>query len=879
MAESAVTAALSKLGELAVSEAKILLQVGDDLVLLQDRLEWLQAFVRDADRKRRAGTDGLTRVWVRQTRDVAFEAEDALDDFFHEEVVGPKGHGCCPSWKKLRRKYLTCLFAEVVVRYGLSGRIKTIKSRLEQISENQKEYQIQHTPSVVLASSTTAIAAWRDDLENAVGFDQDLKIVKQMMAHKDGVVYDIWGSRYCHNPDHLMFISVVGESGAGKNTLAKIINSEMKSETDILVWYNMKPGSREIDLIKELYFRAFYQRAYHQRFPDNHGEHDQSDPEPCYHYTVKLHHALDGARYLLILGGISSKTVFNSLRASLPDNGIGSRVILLLDSENEEVAWHANSMNRDGINRVHLLTRLDRARSGQLFFWKVLRKGHQESLQSLARRRSENYYYWWVFWNSRNPKDDEYTELVHDITGGYPMAIVLLAGLVRFKEKPVEWDAVLQQLKSGTQAGGNNDNNINQQAAGNLCSTRRRMEMIFWTSFEELPNDLRSCFLYLAFCPNSSRLLLADQIVRMWIAEGFINNPCHGKTLEEVGHDYLKELVLRCLVEVVEMKVGGGIQFVRVHNTLMGFLQWEVRESGFMEIINIVHDVRVPPTARRLSVQSDNSRRCATTFAKKKLPKLRSFICRIINKEDNDAQFSHDLDFLLASKFIRVISVQGPRRCKLPDNIGDMINLRYLRIDCFAVMKLPRSISGLHNLQTLDIRNTHVQEIDLDFWKIKTLRHVLASYLTLPKKMPAIAEEDGGGGGGSELQTLHGVKPDASNKWTAENCPLNKMTSLESLEMHRFLHEQHAGYAFDAALGNMRLLGHLILEGDVIPLSVLMEQSLGSLKTMALRGEVNWNDIGDLRHVRPNLVQLKLHDINVVPQRIKHQLGKILIQG
>jgi hypothetical protein len=30
--------------------------------------------------------DGLIGVWVRQTRDVAFEAADALDDFFYDEV-------------------------------------------------------------------------------------------------------------------------------------------------------------------------------------------------------------------------------------------------------------------------------------------------------------------------------------------------------------------------------------------------------------------------------------------------------------------------------------------------------------------------------------------------------------------------------------------------------------------------------------------------------------------------------------------------------------------------------------------------------------------------------------------------------------------------
>jgi hypothetical protein len=85
MAEAAISAALSKLGELAMSEAKILMEVGDNMTLLRDRLEWLQAFIRDADRRRRASTDDqLTRVWVRQTRTVSFQAEDALDEFIYQ---------------------------------------------------------------------------------------------------------------------------------------------------------------------------------------------------------------------------------------------------------------------------------------------------------------------------------------------------------------------------------------------------------------------------------------------------------------------------------------------------------------------------------------------------------------------------------------------------------------------------------------------------------------------------------------------------------------------------------------------------------------------------------------------------------------------------
>ena len=86
MAETAITTVLAKVAELVAWEAAVLLEVGDDVRLLRDKLEWLHTFIRDADRRRRLRDDEFVAVWVRQTRDVAFEAEDALDEIGRAHV-------------------------------------------------------------------------------------------------------------------------------------------------------------------------------------------------------------------------------------------------------------------------------------------------------------------------------------------------------------------------------------------------------------------------------------------------------------------------------------------------------------------------------------------------------------------------------------------------------------------------------------------------------------------------------------------------------------------------------------------------------------------------------------------------------------------------
>ncbi|KAF0908214.1 hypothetical protein E2562_023839 [Oryza meyeriana var. granulata] len=82
MAEAIVGLLVGRLQELALSEARALVGVNADIQKLRDKLMWLQAFLREADAKRRAVSDEVTKVWVLQTRDAVFDAEDALDHYY-----------------------------------------------------------------------------------------------------------------------------------------------------------------------------------------------------------------------------------------------------------------------------------------------------------------------------------------------------------------------------------------------------------------------------------------------------------------------------------------------------------------------------------------------------------------------------------------------------------------------------------------------------------------------------------------------------------------------------------------------------------------------------------------------------------------------------
>ncbi|VAH83893.1 unnamed protein product [Triticum turgidum subsp. durum] len=229
MAETAITTVLAKVAELVAWEAAVLLEVGDDVRLLRDKLEWLHTFIRDADRRRRLRDDEFVAVWVRQTRDVAFEAEDALDDFLHRAGRRRRRRGPAPplpgtgarcsgwrwSWRRWRPR---CAGLQVALRHDLSARVRQIRKRLDEISANRAAYHIEHAASPAwAASSATTLAAWDDLEEYTVGFGKYSDMLREQLLDVDTV------------PGRAL-VSIVGESSIGKTTLARKVYQSPEME-------------------------------------------------------------------------------------------------------------------------------------------------------------------------------------------------------------------------------------------------------------------------------------------------------------------------------------------------------------------------------------------------------------------------------------------------------------------------------------------------------------------------------------------------------------------------------------------------------------------------------------------------------------------------
>ena len=173
--------------------------------------------------------------------------------------------------------------------------------------------------------------------------------------------------------------------------------------------------------------------------------------------------------------------------------------------------------------------------------------GGSYKLKPLSSNNSWKLFFRRVFGNKNKDNneetkkcpDDELAE-VSDIIlkkcAGVPLAIITMASLVACKARnKLESYEVYNSIGTGM------ENNMDVE----------NMRKILSFSYYELPCHLRSCLLYLSMFPEDFKIN-KDRLIRLWIAEGFIQCEEHGKSLFELGEFYFNELINRSMIQLIQ---------------------------------------------------------------------------------------------------------------------------------------------------------------------------------------------------------------------------------------------------------------------------------------------------------------------------------------
>uniref|UniRef100_A0A0A8YJG0 NB-ARC domain-containing protein n=1 Tax=Arundo donax TaxID=35708 RepID=A0A0A8YJG0_ARUDO len=279
-------------------------------------------------------------------------------------------------------------------------------------------------------------------------------------------------------------------------------------------------------------------------------------------------------------------------------------------------------------------------------------------------------------------------------------------------------------------------------------------------SLNDLPAHLKNCFLYCGLFPEDYRIR-RKWIIRLWIAEGFVEDRGAETTSEEVAEDYIKELTQRSLIQVVERNEFGRPKRFRLHDLVREITLNVSRKERFALICNNPDVTNLGDAARRVSVHSGGQ----VFEPGPTSQQLRSFL---LFDKHVPVPWIHTASS--GFRLLRVLCLRYSILEVVPNAVSCLFNLYYLDMSCTKVKKIPRSVAKLKNLQTLHLRFARVANLPRAVTTLTSLRHLSVSNDLFGTSIP------GNICGLKSLQTLREVK---ASKDLVKN--LGHLTQLRSL--------------------------------------------------------------------------------------------------
>ncbi|KAL2956377.1 hypothetical protein AAZX31_18G080300 [Glycine max] len=781
MAETAVSLAGQHALPKILEAVKMLRDIPKEVRDITDELESFQDFINDADKVTEAEEDDGRRHRIKERVMQLREAAFRMEDVIDEYNIS------CEDKQPDDPRCATLLCEAVDF-------IKT------QILRLQSAYKIQDVKSLVRAERDGFQSHFplEQRQTNSRG-NQDItwqKLRRDPLFIEEDEVVGLDGPRgilknwLTKGREKRTVISVVGIAGVGKTTLAKQVFDQVRNNFDCHALITVSQSFSAEGLLRHMLNELCKEKK----------EDPPKDVSTIESLTEEVRNRLRNKRYVVLFDDVWNGKFWDHIESAVIDNKNGSRI--LITTRDEKVAEYCRKSS----------------------FVEVLKLEEplteKESLKLFCKKAFQ--------YSSDGDCPEELKDISLEIVRkckGLPLAIVAIGGLLSQKDESApEWEQFSGDLS------------LDLERNSELNSITK----ILGLSYDDLPINLRSCLLYFGMYPEDYEVK-SDRLIRQWIAEGFVKHET-GKTLEEVGQQYLSGLVRRSLEQVSSFRSDGKVKRCQVHDLIHDMILRKVKDTMFCQYIDGPDQSVSSKIVRRLTIATDDFSGSIGSS-----PTRSIFI-----STGEDEEVSEHLVNKIPTNYmlLKVLDFEGSGLRYVPENLGNLCHLKYLSFRYTGIESPPKSIGKLQNLETLDIRDTGVSEMPEEIGKLKKLRHLLAYDMI----MGSILWKNIGGM--TSLQEIPPVKIDDDGVVIRE---VGKLKQLRELTVGNFT-EKHKE-TLCSLINEMRLLVKLKIgtfytadESEVIDLYITSPMS--TLRKLVLFGKLtrlpNW--ISQF----PNLVQLYL---------------------
>ncbi|KAG2562905.1 hypothetical protein PVAP13_8KG301500 [Panicum virgatum] len=564
-----------------------------------------------------------------------------------------------PSWWRFPRTLLE--------RRRVAKRMKELRAKVEDVSQRNVRYRLIKGSG----SNATAMAGQANLIAAAIfGVEEARRAAKHENQRVDLV------QLISKDDKDLRVIAVWGTSGdIGQTTIIR----EAYANPDVQSKF---PGRAWVRVMHPFSPKDFVQSLVNQFQAAEGVENLLETEKTATELTQEFNRFVNEKRCLIVLNDISTIEEWDRIKKCFRNKRNGSRIVV--STSQVEVASLC---------------------AGQ--------ESQASELKQLSEDQTLYAFYNKVFGDTRDLVDQENPELIKERKqilkkcDGLPLAIVVIGGFLANRPKTgAEWRKL----------------NENISAELEMNPELGMIRTVLGKSYDGLPYELKSCFLYLSIFPED-HTISQRRLVRRWAVEGY-SSERRGKSSNAIAETYFIELKNRSMILPSQQSVYSrkSIDSCKVHDLIRDIAISKSMEENLVFRLEEGCALSNHGTIRHLSISSNWKGDQSEFESIVDLSRIRSL-----------SVFGRCKPFYISDKmmFLRVLDLEGTIGLEYHhlDNIWKLLHLKYLSLrDCDDIDLLPDSLGNLRQLQVLDVRGTRVNALPKTIIHLRKLQFIHAGW-------------------------------------------------------------------------------------------------------------------------------------------------------
>ncbi|XP_071906667.1 putative disease resistance protein RGA3, partial [Coffea arabica] len=637
MAELFVPKIIGELGDVAVKQfgAKVNLVMGveEEVANISSKLATIEKVLHDAERRRLK--DRSVGIWLEKLEDITYEMDDVLDEW-NFKIHGAKNKGTNQN-ARMQPTLWNKVRSFIPSLCSCLKQVPVRSNVAQKIKKINEQLELTLEEADQFKFITSGVIPDSHDFQRIMTTSSiDESEVYGRAADMEKVLDQILSKSSSQGRDGVQVISVVGAGGSGKTTLAQLLfnNDEVQNHFELRNWICVSD--------------PFDQKRVAKAILENAGKssHDaELDP-----LIRRIKETFSGKRFLLVLDDVWTEddSKWKPFQYALKDGA--PRSVILVTTRSHRVATVVGSTDTHGLGMI-----------SHSDCWLIMQK------IAFARKSGDLC-----------KKVERIGQKIAEKCKGLPLAAKTMGSLLRFKDTVQQWQNVL-------------DSEIWQleEAAMDLFPH-------LYLSYNELSPELKRCFSYYAVFPKDHEISV-EELIRLWIAQGYVRPRRRGERLELVGREYFNNLAMRSFFQEIQ-----NVEYY-----------YEFREYEQCKMHDIVHDFAQFLTKNECHALGGIGRN-SSSERPRHLTILEGteemFSSRVVDfgRLRSYLTFSEigrvvPQNLFCRLKCVRTLTFSDCELAEIPAEIGRLIHLRHLDLSVNPFVTLPEAVCDLYYLETLDI--------------------------------------------------------------------------------------------------------------------------------------------------------------------------------